>query len=71
MAAELVFGNGNAFKVSTTNAEGLMQQINRAGHGERIQTATGPLPAGWAEVQTDIGVIYANPAQVAYVLNSP
>lgn len=67
MAAEIVFGDGaKSVRVPGLDAHGLMQNLERVSRGG-VQTPTGPLPAGGADVETGEGVIYVNPAQVAYV----
>jgi hypothetical protein len=65
--AEIVFSGGERIEVRMTDAQVLMQSLNRVVAG-RAQTASGPLPAGWLDVETEDGdVVYVNPAQVAYV----
>lgn len=74
MGTELVFSGGHRVRVSGTNAEGLIQNLNRASRGEQIRPAGSPVPLaeGWADVQTEAeGVIFVNPSQVAYVHEGP
>ena len=67
MAAQIVFGGGETLEVPSTDAHGLMLNLGRAARGERIQTATGPIPLGFVDVETPDGIVYVNPVQVAYV----
>jgi hypothetical protein len=74
MGTELVFSGGHRVLVVGTNAEGLIQNLNRASRGEQIQPAgsAAPLAEGWVDVQTETeGVILVNPSQVAYVRDVP
>ena len=67
MAAEIVFSGGACVQVPATDAVGLINNLNRVRDGVSVNTPTGALPAGWVDVATEAGVIYVNPAQVAYV----
>jgi hypothetical protein len=74
MGTELVFSDGHQVRVSGTNAEGLIQGLNRASRGEEIRSpSTGtPLAPGWFPAQTESeGVILVNPSQVVYVRDVP
>ncbi|HYQ78445.1 MAG TPA: hypothetical protein VEP91_04960 [Solirubrobacterales bacterium] len=74
MGTELVFSDGHQVRVSGTNAEGLIQGLNRALKEEGIRSpSTGtPLAPGWFPAQTESGgVILVNPSQVAYVRDVP
>jgi hypothetical protein len=68
MATEMVFSGGHRVSVAMTNAQTLIQTLNRPGLGKPIQTPSGQLAPGWIDIQTeDEGVILVNPASVAYV----
>jgi hypothetical protein len=74
MGTELVFSGGHRVRVSGTNAEGLIQNLNRASRGEQIRPPGSPTPLakGWVDVQTVAeGVILVNPSEVAYVRDVP
>lgn len=74
MGTELVFSGGHRVRVSGTNAEGLIQNLNRARREEEIRPAGSPVPLanGWVDVQTEAeGVILVNPSEVAYVRDVP
>jgi hypothetical protein len=68
MATEMVFSGGHRVKVAMTNAQTLIQTLNRPGLGKPIQTPHGELAPGWVDIETeDEGVILVNPASVAFV----
>jgi hypothetical protein len=67
MAAEIVFGGGERLRVSASDAESLVQNLNRAREDQPVSTPSGPIAIGWVDVQTDEGVVLVNPDQVAYV----
>lgn len=68
MTTEMVFSGGHRVNVAMTNAQTLIQTLNRPGLGKPIQTPSGQLAPGWIDIQTqDEGVILVNPASVAYV----
>lgn len=74
MGTELVFSGGHRVRVIGTNAEGLIQSLNRAARGEEIRPPLSPLPLaeGWVDVETEAeGVILVNPSEVAYVRDVP
>lgn len=61
-------------RVSGTNAEGLIQSLNRATNREQIRhPGSGvPLAKGWLDVETETeGMILVNPSEVAYVRDVP
>jgi hypothetical protein len=62
----MVFGGGAKLKV-LGDAQGLLRNLSRGFTGERAQAQGIPLPTGFVDVQTDSGVVYVNPLQVAYV----
>jgi hypothetical protein len=71
MSAELVFSGGTTVTAPSADAQSLMLTLGRGLRGDRIQTPTGTVPLGFVDVETDVGVIYVNPGQVAYVRDTP
>ncbi len=65
MSATIVFGDGQTLAVPASDARELLETLSRVGFG--APTPTGPLPPGWASVETENGFVYVNPSQVAYV----
>ncbi len=64
----IVFGGG-AKLTARTDADGLMQNLSRLAGGGQAQEHGRTLPSGFVDVETDGGVVYVNPSQVAYVCN--
>jgi hypothetical protein len=66
MATEIVFTGGHRVITSFADAKAIIRNLNRATVGP-VQTPTGWLAEGWVDIETDEGVIFVSPSQVAYV----
>jgi hypothetical protein len=67
MGTEMVFSGGHRVRVVRTNAETLAQRLSLPAK-DRVRTASGVLPWGWVDVETEAeGTILVNPVTVAYV----
>lgn len=73
MGTEMVFSDGHRVWAKATNAETLTRTLHRANSGEEIRLSTGQrLAPGWIDIETEEeGVIFVNPAQIAYVRDVP
>lgn len=74
MPAEIVFSDGVRMRAVMTDAETLRRTLNyaRMTAVDEDPSAVANAASGWARVETETeGVIYVNPAQVAYVRDVP
>ena len=71
MAAIIVFSGGERVEVPSSDAAGVMTALIHQGVRD-TETATGvQVPAGFADFDTDDGIVYVRPDQVAYVRDEP
>jgi hypothetical protein len=71
VAAEIVFSGGERLRVPSSDANTVMATLTVEGRGEQTRPGEITVRAGFVDFESDRGIVYVRPDQVAYVCDTP